>query len=88
MLGACGGSQPGVQTITGVMIDIDARTITDVESFTVKDGDKTYVIHIDPTNEYDFPVSHLSAHRAGADPVRVEVEERDGQLVANAISDA
>lgn len=87
LLGAC-GSEPAVQTITGVVIDIDARNITDVESFTIKAGDKTYVIHIDPAKEYDFPVSHLSSHRAGAEPVRVEVEERDGQLVASTISDA
>ena len=59
-----------------------------VESFVVKDGEETYRIHVDHDITYDFPLAHLSSHRAGAEPVRVEVERRENKLYATSISDA
>ncbi|MGH2754688.1 MAG: hypothetical protein ACRDLB_09650 [Actinomycetota bacterium] len=84
---ACGSDDAG-RSLTGVVIDIESSSLTEIESFTLKDLDKTYEIYIDPGRTYDFPLPHLSAHRAGADPVAVEVEERNGRLVALEISDA
>lgn len=86
---ACSATEDGGQNqLTGVVIDVDARSITDIRSFTLKNLDKTYRIFIDPTQDYEFPPSHLRAHQAGAEPLAVEVEERGDRLVATAISDA
>jgi len=89
--GGCAGSNGAVRTqrIEGVVIEIRAGDrLGDIESFTVKDGKEQFVIHVDPHAKYDFPLGHLNAHRAGAEPVRVDVESRDGKLVAVSISDA
>ncbi len=75
------------RTVTGVVVDIESRALNEVDSFTLKDGDETYEIFIDPAREYGFPLSHLNAHQTGGEPVAVDVEERDGRLVALTISD-
>ena len=85
-LGACSGDEEGEQ-LRGVVVDIDAVGLGDVRSFTLKDLDKSYEIYVDPTITYEFPVSHLSAHRAAAEPVLVGVERRDGRLFALFITD-
>jgi len=53
-----------------------------------KDGSKKSEIFVDPEATYDFPLAHLNAHRAGADPIRVEAVMRDCKLVAIEIGDA
>lgn len=87
---ACSGSAPDgpPSRLTGVVVGIEARGVTEVDSFTLKAGDETYEIHIDPDRGYGFPPSHLNAHRAGAEPVTVRVSERDGRLIALSIRDA
>ncbi len=59
----------------------------EIEGFTIKDGDQEFEILIDPDAAYAFPLAHLNSHRAGAEPVRVEAETRDGKLVAVSIDD-
>lgn len=59
-----------------------------VRSFVVKDGEATYRIYVDPDVTYDFPLAHLSSHKAGAEPVRVEIQRRGDKLYATSISDA
>ena len=77
------------QLIEGVVVGIEAGDgFGEVESFTVKDGETQVVIHVDPQATYHFPLGHLNAHRAGGEPVRVEVETRDGKRVAVSIGDA
>jgi|SRR5680860_1101479 len=89
VVSACGSSEaPGTQEIVGVVISIDSGSgFGDVESFSIKDGDQEFEIFIDPDAAYAFPLAHLNSHRAGAEPVRVEVETRDGKLVAVSIDD-
>ena len=60
----------------------------DVDSFTVKDGADQFEIYVDQAITYDFALAHLNAHLTGAEPVLVEVESRDGKLVATSIGDA
>lgn len=43
---------------------------------------------VDPDATYDFPLAHLNAHHAGAEPVRIEAIMRDGRLVTTEIGDA
>lgn len=87
----CGDAEPirQSQEIEGLVVEISTGDgFGEVESFTIKDGAKQFVIHVDPQATYDFPLGHLNSHRAGAEPVRVEAESRDGKLVAVSISDA
>lgn len=75
--------------VTGVIVDIESQGgFGNVTSFVVKDGDSSYEIFIAEDVDYGFPLGHLNAHRTGAEPVRVVLEERDGQLYALAIEDA
>jgi hypothetical protein len=90
ILGGCGddGSR-GSQEMVGVVVDIQTGAgFGQVESFTVKKGSEQFEIFVDPDATYDFPLAHLNAHRAGAEPVRVETEARGDKLVAVTIGDA
>jgi hypothetical protein len=79
----CSGAKP----ITGVIVTVESRSLDDVRGFTLRSGGKECEISIDPERDYGFPLSHLNAHKVGADPVEVEVEERDGELIATSIAD-
>jgi hypothetical protein len=87
---ACGDGDDvaAPDAVTGVVVEIEAQGLDDVRSFTVKDGDELYDISIDPDIDYGFNLGHLNEHRATAEPVRVELEERGDQLVALSIEDA
>jgi hypothetical protein len=83
-----GGEENGAPSeITGVVIDIDASSLDDVEGFTLRSEGRNYEILIDPDVEYGFPLGHLAEHRSTADPVKVELEEREGELFARSIED-
>lgn len=94
-LAACGGTDArapsdtdrATGTVTGVIVDLDQASPTEVRGFELKDGDDRYDIAIDPDHDYGFPLPHLRDHLVSSDPVRVEFEERDGRLVARSIED-
>lgn len=71
-----------------MIVEIDSQGLGDVRAFTVKEGDELYEINIDPDIDYRFNLGHLNEHRATAEPVRVELEERGDELVARSIEDA
>ena len=94
-IGACGGDDPAPAAIasppdqvTGVLIDIVSSEIDDIQSFTLKDGDVQYDIFIADDVEYGFPLGHLQEHLQMADPVTVDLEQRDGKLYALTIEDS
>ncbi len=70
------------------MVKVDAKSLGDVESIEIKQGDETFEILIDPEVDYDYNLGHISEHLSSGAPLRVEVEERDGELFATSISDA
>jgi hypothetical protein len=73
--------------ITGTVVEVDSTGLTEVDSIVVSsDGDR-FTILLDENTELDFPPAHLNEHRISGDPVRVEVEESDGTLVATSIGD-
>lgn len=77
------------KVIVGVVTEIrSGEDFGAVESFSVKKGADSFQIYVDPDVTYDFPLAHLNSHRAAAEPVRVEVERRDGRLYAISIADA
>ncbi|MGH2695185.1 MAG: hypothetical protein ACRDJJ_10295 [Actinomycetota bacterium] len=87
---ACGNNneQEAPSTVTGVVIEVSSAGLGRVESLVVKDGDDTFEILIDPDVDYGFNLDHLHEHRATGDPVRVELDQRDGDLYAQTIEDA
>lgn len=76
------------EEVTGPIVDIDSEGLGDVRSFTVKSGDQTYEILIDPHIDYGFPLSHLSEHLVSGEPVRVDLVRRGGNVYAQSIVDA
>lgn len=76
------------EQVTGVVVEIQSEGLEDVRSFTLRSEGETYEILIDTEIDYGFPLSHLNAHRASADPVVVDLDERDGALYALTIEDA
>jgi hypothetical protein len=85
--GACARRDEPTE-ITGVVVEVDSRSLADVRSFEVSSGGDVYLVFIDPAARYSFPPSHLRAHLASAEPVRVGLERRDGRLYATSIEDA
>ena len=79
----CGGRG----RLTGIVLDVESRSLTDVRAFTMRSQGEECEILIDPDRKYGFPLPHLNDHKVAADPVLVEVEERDGELVALSIDD-
>ncbi|MDQ3531072.1 MAG: hypothetical protein M3456_01585 [Actinomycetota bacterium] len=79
----------GLREVTGVVTQIETgQSFGAVETFSVRQGEQTYRIYVDHEVTYDFPLAHLNSHRAGAEPVRVGVERRQGKLFATSIGDA
>lgn len=74
--------------VTGVVTEIEGRSLTEVERFRLKDESTEYVVFIDATIDYGFPIGHLQSHRVSAAPVRVELEQRGTKLYALSIVDA
>ncbi len=72
-------------TETGVVVRVDAQSLTDVRSFDLRTADGrilTFRIGQLDMTPPGFNPQHLSVHAATAQPVVVTYEERDGQLVA------
>jgi hypothetical protein len=88
-LTGCGSdASDGRSEVTGVVLAVDALSLTDVRSFTLKTQDETLEIRIDPEADYSFPPSHLRNHALSGEPVRVELDERGDDLFATEMEDA
>jgi hypothetical protein len=85
----CSGDSgaPGSRTLTGVVTDIESTGLNEVTSFELRHDDETTTIYIDEELDYGFPLGHLNAHMTGAEPVRVETDDREGKLYALSIAD-
>lgn len=88
VLASCSDSKGPGDEVTGVVVDIESAGLGQVEGFTLKAGDDTFEILIDPDVDYGFNLDHLHEHRASADPVKVELDDRSGDLYALSIEDA
>lgn len=95
MLVACGGDEPTAERtpeppreLTGVILTIDSEGLGQISSFELKEGDETYEIFIDPEVDYGFNLGHLNEHLSTGQPVRVDLESREGKLYAQSIIDA
>lgn len=84
-IAACGGS--GEHKATGVIIDVQAASLTVLDSFTLRtnDGD-TLVFRVAPDAAQDpqegfFP-GHMRTHAVAAEQVTVSYREEQGNLLA------
>ena len=85
---ACG---PAPSTTAGFITEMDATSLTEVRSFTLRTPDGTVMaFRVGPLDltSGGFPAAHLREHMALAQPVAVAWTERDGQRVATKVVDA
>lgn len=78
------------QEATGVIVAVDARSLGDVRSFTIRsvDGMMTVFDLERLENGAEFPPGHLVEHQATAEPVRVWYRDVEGVHYAIRIEDA
>ncbi|MEX0786164.1 MAG: hypothetical protein WD939_05965 [Dehalococcoidia bacterium] len=82
---ACGSD--GELSATGVIIDVSAGSLTEIESFTLRDNDGEVIVFgiapdaSDDPQEGFFP-AHLRTHALAAEQVTVFYREDDGQPLA------
>jgi hypothetical protein len=72
-------------TVTGIVVHVDAQSLTDVRSFDLRTADGqvlTFRIGQLDMTPPGFNPQHLSVHAATAQPVVVTYEERNGERVA------
>jgi hypothetical protein len=90
---ACaGGSGNGTKSVTGVVIDVQASSLTKLDGFTLHtDNDKTLKFKVAPDADRDpqngFAAGHLRTHALGATKVRIFYREENGQLLAFRLED-
>ena len=89
LLSACDSEKADAppSEVTGVILEIEGEG-SDITAFTLRSEGELYEIRIDPSVDYQFDLGHLRQHRTGAEPVVVDLEERDGALYALSIEDA
>lgn len=76
--------------MTGVVVAVDARSLTDVRSFDLRispDAIRTFGL-ANLENGVEFPPGHLNEHMATASPIRVYYRVIDGVNQAIRIEDA
>ena len=86
---ACASRASGTtKTLTGVVVDIRARNLGDVDSFTLRSGEQNFELLVDRDTVFAFAPGHLQEHLTTAAPVRVRAAERNGTLHALYVDDA
>ena len=78
------------QTETGLVVAVDASSLTNVRSFTIRTDDgRTVVFRIGALeNGAQFAPGHLLEHRATGVKIVVTYREQNGELVAIRLEDA
>jgi hypothetical protein len=81
---------PQRRTETGVVVDVRATGLTNVQGFSIRTADgRTVDFRIGTLeNAASFPAGHLGSHRVDLRPIRVTYVEQDGGLVAIRLDDA
>ena len=86
LLAACGGGDDAPETVHGKLTDVQTRSFTEIESFSLLDdaGETWFFV---TEGRLELTPSHLRQHMLSGEEVTVEFERRDGSLVAVGISD-
>ena len=86
LLTACGSSDDALGTVHGSVTDVQERSITEIESFSVRDDTgETWIFTTEGPLE-PFP-AHLRQHMLIGQQVRVIFENQDANLIAVSILD-
>lgn len=82
--------RPTDRAEVGIVVNVDAVSLTDVRGFTLRTPDgRTVVFRIGALeNGAEFPPGHLGEHVATATPIRVTFRDEGGGLVAVRLEDA
>ena len=73
LLAACGGGEDARETVHGILTDVQTRTFTEIESFSLIDeAGETWLFVTE--GQLELTPSHLRQHMLGGDEVRVEYE--------------
>jgi hypothetical protein len=81
---------PGRKVETGVVVAVEATSLTSVQGFSIKTGDgRTVDFQVGKLeNGAVFPPGHLAEHRVSLVPIRVTYIDEGGRPVAIRIEDA
>jgi hypothetical protein len=81
---------PGRQVETGIVVAVQATSLSDVEGFTIRttDGRTVDFRIVQLENASTFPPGHLATHKVNLVPVRVTYIDKDGSHEAVRIDDA
>lgn len=85
---AAGNAAPAQgQTVQGVLLDVEAPSIQQVDSFTLRtdDGQEMHFVTAPNFNEgvsHQMTPGHMRQHMALADPVQVTYRDDNGTLLA------
>lgn len=81
---------PRTSSATGVVVAVDARSLTDVRSFSLRvAGGEVLVFSLTSLeNGAEFPPGHLAEHIGSAEPILVTYRDDGGSFSAIRISDA
>jgi hypothetical protein len=81
---------PGRQVQTGVVVAVQATSLSDVQGFTIRTAEGSTVDFRMGRleNPADFPPSHLAEHKVTLVPIRVTYVDEDGAHVAVRLEDA
>jgi hypothetical protein len=87
---ACGDDDPpsNARTLVGVVVAVDALSLENIVSFTLRSEGREYEIFLRKGAEYSFPPQHLHEHVISAAPVQVQVEDEGRRRVAVGLDDA
>ena len=87
LAGACSDDE-SVSEISGVVVEVRATGLTEIDSFTIRAEDRTYEFLVTAETELAFPPAHLNEHRVSGEPVQVTFEREDDGLYALTVDDA
>jgi hypothetical protein len=81
---------PDAQQVVGVIVGVQATSLTDVQGFTLRttDGDSVQFAIGSLENGSQFPPGHLVEHQSTAQPIRVWFRTEGGVKVAIRLEDA
>ncbi len=81
---------PGRQVETGIVVAVEATSLSSVQGFSIQtvDGRTVDFRIVSIENAVSFPPSHLSEHKVSLIPIRVTYVEKDGSHVAVRLEDA
>jgi len=82
--------RPAPNSEVGVVVSVDAVSLTNVRAFSIRTPDgRTVEFRIGQLeNGAQFPPSHLNVHQVDAVPVRVTYRDENGEHVAIRLEDA